>query len=51
MNKKYEFLTQPPKGKFGKWQTKDGYQCFTDQRSTATRWYKKWLNENRNQNK
>lgn len=43
MKVKYEFLTQPPKGVWGAWTTKDGFKCYTDSRASAVRWYKEFL--------
>lgn len=40
---KVEFAEQPEAGVFGKWVTKDGFTCYTDNRATALRWYKKHL--------
>lgn len=42
---KVEFTEQPKVGTFGKWVTKDGFTCYTDNRTTAVRWYKKHLRE------
>lgn len=46
---KVEFAEQPEVGTFGKWETQDGFTCYTDNRTTAVRWYKKhlWEQENR----
>lgn len=46
---KVEFAEQPKAGTFGKWITKDGFTCYTDNRATAVRWYKKhlWNKENK----
>lgn len=46
---KVEFAEQPKVGAFGKWKTKDGFMCYTDNRATAVRWYKKhlWKQENK----
>ena len=46
---KVEFMEQPEVGTFGKWVTKDGFTCYTDNRATVVRWYKKhlWEQENR----
>ena len=38
-SKKYEFLSQPPHGTYGKWVTKEGWTYYTDNRTTAVRWY------------
>ena len=40
---KYEFIKYPETGKFGEWKTADGFNCYTDKRSQAVRWYKKHL--------
>ncbi|WP_236092979.1 hypothetical protein [Bacteroides thetaiotaomicron] len=42
-SQKVEFTEQPKVGTFGKWVTKDGFTCYTDNRATAVRWYKKHL--------
>lgn len=48
-SQKVEFTEQPKAGTFGKWITKDGFTCYTDNRATAVRWYKKhlWNKENK----
>lgn len=48
-SQKVEFTEQPKAGTFGKWITKDGFTCYTDNRATAVRWYKKhlWDKENK----
>lgn len=48
MKTKYEFTSQPPKGQWGQWKTKDGFKCYTNDRACAVRWYKRWKNENSN---
>lgn len=40
---KYNFIKQPEEGKFGEWLMMDGFQCYTDNRATAVRWYKQYL--------
>lgn len=47
MKTKYNFIKQPPKGEFGKWETEDGFKCYTDKRATAVSWYKRWLENKR----
>ena len=48
MAKKYEFITQPPKGEFGEWKTADGFKGYTNERAQAVRWYKKYLEKKNN---
>lgn len=45
MKAKIEFIEQPPQGVCGDWKTADGFKCYTDNRTTAVRWYKNWLNK------
>lgn len=44
---KYNFIVQPQEGLFGEWHTADGFKCYTDNRASAVRWYKKFLNDNK----
>lgn len=46
MKMKYHFIKQPSKGEFGEWETIEGFKCYTTNRATAIRMYKKWLREN-----
>lgn len=48
MRAKYKFKTQPLPGQYGTWTTEDGFKCYTDDRAAAVRWYKRWLDENKN---
>lgn len=43
MKNKYEFTEHPINGEYGNWITKDGFKCFTNNRTSAVRWYKNWL--------
>lgn len=47
MKSKIIFIEEPRKHTLGTWRTADGFKCFTDNRTTAVRWYKKWKDENR----
>lgn len=42
---KYNFTKEPPKGKFGRWETADGWHCYTDKRAIAVSWYKRHLDQ------
>lgn len=44
---KYNFIVRPQEGLHGEWRTADGFKCYTDNRASAVRWYKKFLNDNK----
>lgn len=45
MKNKIRFVAEPRKHTYGEWRTEDGFKCFTDNRTSAVRWYKKWLDD------
>ncbi|TDX86210.1 hypothetical protein [Epilithonimonas xixisoli] len=44
-NEKYVFTVRPQEGMHGEWRTEDGFKCWTDNRASAVRWYKKYLTQ------
>lgn len=40
---KVKFIQSPKNNEFGKWETADGFVCYTNSITTALRWYRNYL--------